>query len=283
MQAAYHEFMLGKNNSGVVTSPIEKSSRVGNNKGSGRKKRFYQPTLRALQGRLEEWKETNQKLEALFRSISNLRDRLHWESECFTNLPRDPSDARITSRQEGNELELRNPSWRDSGYRSTSSQRDSGSALLAEDIHLALDHDLLQHERMLSALRSLLAALAQTVDEIGRRLDEWLLQNLEDQSYQHTSEDRSCATLVEEQNTLELAQNVYSLLASDLYLKQKMATRVFDSCHDGLLGGGNENSPNSSSLQSDPRDVIKKISKELSGSEHKKHVLNLVNKLMNIH
>jgi hypothetical protein len=275
MQAAYHEFMLGKNNSGLAPSPIEKNS--GNNKGSGRKKRFYQPTLRALQGRLEEWKETNQKLEALFRSISNLRDRVHWESEYFTTLPRGPSDEGTMLTQEGKE-----PSWRDSGYRSAFSQRNSGGALSTEDVHLALDHDLLQHERMLSAIRSLLATLAQTVDEIGRRLDEWMLQNLGDQTYHHTSDDRNFATLVEEQNTLQLVQKVYSTLASDLYLKQKMATRVFDSCHDGLLGGGNEISPNSSSWQSDPRDVIKKISKELSGSEHKKHVSNLVNKLMNI-
>ena len=47
-------------------------------------------------------------------------------------------------------------------------------------IRVRQDHDLLRHEQMLTALRRLLASLAQIVDEIGRRLDEWMLQNLID-------------------------------------------------------------------------------------------------------
>jgi hypothetical protein len=89
------------------------------------------------------------------------------------------------------------------------------------------------------------------------------------------------ATQVKEQNTIELAQEVYSLLAVDLYRKQKMATMIFDSCHDGVLGGrDNENIPKKSFFKSDPRDVIKKSFKEMSNPEHRKLVFDLVNKVL---
>ena len=275
MQIAYQEYMLGKSKSDVPTSPTEENHRGDDNNYNDRKKRGYRPILRALQGRLEEWKATNQKLEGVMRSIANLRDRVYWESGCFKNAPSGSSDEQVMCMQQQKEQKQQRPSWRDSGFRSSLSNHNFGSTLLKEDIHLALNHDLLQHERMLSALRSLVAALAQTVDEIGRRLDEWMLQNLMEKNDEFV-------ILVKEQDTLELTQEIYLLLASDLYWKQKMAMRVFDSCHDGVLAGGDD-SPNNSFWKSDPRDVIKKTSKELSKSEHGNLILHLVYKLLTIH
>jgi hypothetical protein len=270
MDITYQEYMLGKSKSGVATSPTEKKHGGDDNNYNDRKKRGYRPILRALQGRLEEWKATNQKLEGVLRSIGNLRDRVYWESG-FLNVPSGSSDERVMCKQQQKEQKEHRPSWRDSGFRSSLSSH----TLLKDDIHLALNHDLLQHERMLSALRSLVASLAQTVDEIGRRLDEWMLQNLMEKNDEFV-------ILVKEQDTLELAQEIYSLLASDLYWKQKMATRVFDSCHDGILAEGDESTTHSFWM-SDPRDVIKKTSKESSKSVHRNLILQLVNKLLIIH
>jgi len=277
IQEAYQEFMLGKSKSDIPTSPTENGHEDLYDNCSIRKKRGYRPILRALQGRLQEWKDTNQKLEGVLRSIANLRDRVYWESGCL-KVSSGATDEIITYTQQQKGQKQQRSSWRDSGFRSSLLNHNIGCTLLKEDIHLALDHDLLQHERMLSALRSLVASLALTVDEIGRRLDEWMLQNLMDQD-DVISEERMFAILVKEQNTFELAQEVYSRLASDLYWKQTMATRVFRSCHDGVLEG-DDSSPNNSFLKSDPRDVIKKTSKELSSSEHKDFTRNLVNKLL---
>lgn len=261
MQSAYMEYMLGKSKGDIPKSPAEKSSSADSNR-SGTKKKGNRPILRALQGRLEEWKDTNSQLEGVLRSIGNLRDRIYWESSA------------LAIQQEEKEQLV----WRESGFRSGFS--NDNTSLLKKDIHLALDHDLLQHERMLSALRSLMASQAQTIDEIGRRLDEWMLQNLMDQN-DYVLEDRMVAMHVKEQNTYELAQELYSFLASDLYWKQNMATRVFESCHDGVLGGTDDNDRSHSLLKSDPRDVIKKSSKEFSKPENKK-VLDLVDKLLAI-
>lgn len=262
MQAAYMEYMVGKSKGGVPKSPGVKSSSADNNR-SGTKKKAHRPILRALQGRLEEWKDTNSKLEGVLRSIGNLRDRIYWESNA------------LAMKQEEDQ-----PVWRGSGFRSGFSDEKSCNSLLKKDIYLALDHDLLQHERMLSAVRSLVASQAQTVDEIGRRLDEWMLQNLMDQN-DYVLEDRMVAMQVREQNTFELTQEVYSFLASDLYWKQNMATRVFESCHDGVLGRTDDNDRSHSLLKSDPRDVIKKSWKEFSKPENKK-ILDLVDKLLAI-
>ena len=262
MQAAYEEFMLGK--SKVPKSPTPVKNYGADKNRSDSKKKGHRPILRALQGRLEEWKDTSQKLEGVLRSISNLRDRIYWESSSLATRHR-------------NELQP----WRQSGFRSSFGNRKSNHVLMKDDIQLALDHDLLQHERMLSGVRSLVASLAQLVDEIGRRLDEWMLQNLIDQS-EHVLDERMLAMQLKEQSTFELAQEVYSLLATDLYQKQKMATRVFDSCHDGVFVGSHEKGETKSLFQSDPRDVIKQTSKELSNPERKNLVLSHVNKLLAI-
>ena len=266
MQAAYQEFMLGKGKAPKSPTPVKNYDAKKHHSDS--KKKGRRPILRALQGRLEEWKETSQKFEGVVRSISNLRDRIYWESSCLAT-------------QFGSDPEQDHPPWRQSGFRSSFANQKSSNALMKEDVQLALDHDLLQHERMLSAVRSLVASLAQTVDEIGRRLDEWMLQTLIDQS-ELVLDERTLATQLKEQNAFELAQEVYSLLASDLYQKQKMATKVFESCHDGVFGGRIENGQSKSFFQSNPRDVIKQTSKELSNPEGKNLVLSLVNKLLEI-
>jgi len=277
MQEAYQEFMLGKSKSGVPTSPKEQNRGNIDNDWSSRKKSGYRPILRALQGRLEEWKDTNYKLEGVLRSIANLRDRVYWESGCLK-----ASSVAIGGRticvQQQQERKQQGSTWRDSGFRSISLNHIGGHTLLNEDIDLALNHDLLQHEKMLSALRSLVASLAQSVDEVGRRLDEWMFQNLMDQNDE--IDEKMFGIIVKEQNTLEIVQEVYSLLASDLYLKQKMATRILDSCHDGLLGIGDENNQSRCYRKVNPRDVIRKTAKELSSTEQKTLIRNLVGKLL---
>ena len=241
MQAAFENFMLGEKNLRVSTSPRKNYHEDVEDSFSIRKKRGYLPNLRALQGRLEEWKGTNQKLEDVLRSIANLRDRIYWESQ---------------------EQQKQRPPWKDSGFRYVLSNQSVCDNLLKEDVRLALNRDILQHERMLSALRSLAASLAQTVDEFGRRLEEWMIQNL---MYENCR--------IEEKKHLELAQEVYLLLASDLYWMQKMAARLFDSYH--------ANDSNSSSIV-DTRNVMKNVLKDFKGSEHKKMVQKFVDSLLYI-
>lgn len=286
MQAAIEFFMLGKSVSGVPPSPQKESPRVSDDNYNNRRKKGYRPILKAYQGRIEEWKDTNRQLEGVVGSIVNLRDRIHWESSRLTVFSVGSEGHTPETNHAQKEEKHRQPSWRDCGFRSSLSRHNSSVALSKEDIHSALNHDLLRHERMLSALRSLLASLAKTVDDIGRRLDEWMIQNLWDQDVGMSEDEKMFAARIKEQKALELAQEVYSLLASDLYRKQKMAIRIFDSCHDGVLERGDSNNASLSNDQffgmSDPRNVIKTASKEFPSLESRDLTWNAVNQLMTI-
>mmetsp|Transcript_26922 Transcript_26922/g.63234 ORF Transcript_26922/g.63234 Transcript_26922/m.63234 type:complete len:278 (-) Transcript_26922:2163-2996(-) len=270
MQIAYQEFMLGKRNSGVPTPPKETYRRTA------KKKSGYRLVLRAVQGRLEEWMEIDQKLEDILRSIANFRDRIYWESHYLGN--QSVSDERSIPVWNQKKATEQRPSWNNYGFRTRSSIHSNNNILYKQDVILALDHDLLQHERMLSALRSLLASLAKIVEEIGRRLDDWMLQNLSDQN-DGVSEETEFKILVKEENMIELAQEVYSRLALDLYMKQKIATQVLDSCHNGLLSG-DDNSPNKRVYMLDSRNVMKLISDGLRRPTNRSLTCILVEKLL---
>lgn len=264
----YQEFMLGKRNSEVPTSPTATGRR------NMKKKSIYRSILRAMQARLEEWKEIDQKLEDVLRSIKNFRDRIYWESDHLTKQS-DVSDERSGFVRHQKKATEQLPSWKDYGFRT----RLSNHICFKEDIRLALDHDLLRHEQMLTALRRLLASLAQIVDEIGRRLDEWMLHNLIDQN-NSVSEETQFSILMKERRTVDLAQEVYSRLALDLYLKQKIATQVFDSCHDGLLGGDVKGSKKHLS-KLDSRNVMKMICDGLRRTTGRRELTrDLVGKLL---
>jgi hypothetical protein len=301
MQAAYQAFMLGNkskktkgNNDKNASTPTKVNTNISHKRTEGNSsssvgRKGYRPILKAFQGRLQEWSDTNKQLKSVLGSIINLRDRIYWESSQLQALS-------VTNDHQ----EEKQPTWKTCGFRyGLSNQGSSSCALHMEDINLALNHDLLQHERMLSVLRSLTALLAQNVDEIGRRLDEWMILNLSDlpppshrqQQQYNVSNDNDESIIAEErlfigwtkeQNVLEDARIVYSFLALDLFRKQKVATDIFDSCHDSILKTiDDDNFSKDSFWKTDPRDVVKKGSKEWSGPDNK-DCLNLVQKLLNV-
>ena len=266
MKAMYQEFMLrGKGGGGgsAATTPSPSSKKSSSHSKSKNKKfhtspyrkKGYKPILKAVQGRLEEWKENNHRLEQVMDSIINLRDRIGWESK-QVNI--------ITSSRE-----VDNPNsnlWRGSGFRSASSfSVGSTSYLLLEDVELALDHDLLQHERMLTALRALVSSLAQALDALGRRLDEWLLQDILEGSQR------------EEKELLEEVQLIYTLAAQEVCQKQILVQKLLDTNHDGVVDENSEQVY----LTGKPRDVMKHSVKE-GNRTIKLHLDSLVNKILSV-
>lgn len=202
---AYQEFMLrGKYGGGEATAPSTPIGRTPQNdsSSSGKKRgKNEMVVFRAFQGRLQEWKDLDSQLDAVLGSIANLRDRIWWETKHLDHLA------------------ISKP-WESLCFRSTSR---FASYLHSDDVELALSHDLLQHERMLSTSRTLMASMAQTQDGMGRRLDEWMMMQL----------DYPLSELG--YSSLEQAQSLYVFLAAELYRKQELVKKVLDSCHDGLV------------------------------------------------
>lgn len=197
-QETFQAFMLAgkgaRDNHGA--SPASHSE-VTPRKGAGSK--ALSPVLKAFQGRLNEWKENDDQLRAVLDSISNLRDRILWESHELQRT----LDARHLK------------PWQGKGKNSVPSK------LTSEDITLAQTHDLLQHEKMLIAARGLIANQAKIQDAMSRRLDE--LMRLQTPGFEKVH-SRSVQ-----------AQDIYQFCASELLRKQDLIHQVMISSHDGLV------------------------------------------------
>jgi len=212
-QQSFQDFMLGgrRGNAGPP-SPLPgrntpTPSKKNNNKKTSRQN--YGPTLKAFQGRVQEWKDLDDQLYQVLNSIVNLRNRIWWETKSLRKNRKSSSKP-----------------WHGSGYR----QHYDGysSCLVTGDIQMAISHDLLQHEKMLSAARMLISSMAQVQDSIGRRLDELYQLLLEDSSVGSSSS--SSTTRI-----LHQAQEIYLLLGAELYRKQLLVSTTLESCDDGLL------------------------------------------------
>jgi hypothetical protein len=110
------------------------------------------------------------------------------------------------------------------------------TALPGDDLELALSHDLLQHERMLSGARKLIHSLGEAQDALGRRLDELLWHHMD--TYRLLDDSitpegslafEGAAVKVDE------CQQLYSQTSRELYRKQHLAVQVLDSVQDTLL------------------------------------------------
>jgi hypothetical protein len=136
---------------------------------------------KAFQGTLErDWLEMHQQLGRVMESVSNVRQCLYWE------------------------------------YRALD---DGAGHLLPQDVELAFQHDLKQHEALLAGARSLLASLNQAQEALGRRLEE-AMRNDTNQIYE--------------------MEHIYTCLAAELYRKQSLVMNVLESTHSGLFSNTNE-------------------------------------------
>lgn len=272
LTTAFQQFMLqGKGSapmSPLVATSLSSSSKKkkrqsqtstgtprggSNNICSPTAKKSLQPILRAFQGRLDDWNYADTQLQTVLHSIWNLRSRLAWESK------------QLQQELEQTQQQQQQSSWQGCGFHN--SRASCSSFLLPKDVHMALDHDVLQHERMLSALRKLMASLAQALEALGRRLDEWtmLLMAMVEEEDEGTRLEAQEALLL----LLEDAQQLYHLLAQELYCKQTAAQKVLDSSiHDEILfsdpnaaaddGGGKTTTTTA------PREIAKRAWKEWS-------------------
>ena len=214
-QQSFQDFMLGGRGKAGPPTPLpvgrntptpSKKKKNNNNKKTTRQN--YGPTLKAFQGRVQEWKDLDDQLYQVLNSIVNLRNRIWWETKSL--------------RKKSNKSSSK--PWHSSGYR----RHNDSSCLVAGDIQMALSHDLLQHEKMLSATRMLISSMAQVQDGMGRRLDE-LYQLLLEDSVGSSSSSSTTTTI------LHQVQEIYLLLGAELYRKQLLVSKTVESCNDGLL------------------------------------------------
>jgi hypothetical protein len=208
------------------------------------------PIFKAFQGRIRDWDDANEQSGLVLGSIRHLRDRIGWESDHLRNVG---GAAPSSSSSSSSSTE---PPWNGWGFRESAS---SNYAIQVDDVELALHHDLLQHERMLGALRGLLSSMALATDAMGRRLDEWMIARLQ-------SDGDGGGAAPPPGATMEAAQGVYSFLSEELYRKQVLVQEVLDSCHDGLVDPESKDTYR----RGDPRQVAGNACKEWPPKDNEK-------------
>jgi hypothetical protein len=171
----------------------------------------------------QDWLETDDTAHQVMHSVANLRERL-WHTSQLLLLE---TTKACNKEPNGNTAGIL---WKQCGYRGGSGGCASSSELCfltVDDLQMALDHDLQQHERMLVNLRRLLSATGLAQEALGRRLDEWYRLSL---------------LLSEEQQqqpqglSLDDCHNLFTATANELYRKQMLAAQVLESsASDDLL------------------------------------------------
>mmetsp|Transcript_57901 Transcript_57901/g.141471 ORF Transcript_57901/g.141471 Transcript_57901/m.141471 type:complete len:322 (+) Transcript_57901:96-1061(+) len=261
LQAEYEAFMLGGKNE-TTSTPTSTSTKQQQNR---QKKKSHQPgtpnsndnydrdirsIFKSYQGRLKEWLENDELVLEILGSISHLRERFRWESKEIMSS----SGEKVQTNNDGGvdgceDYDVCNVStergWKNYGFRSsmatttgTNRRNDptkspnKTSVLLRQDVELALDHNVLQHEIMMRGLRSVLRLTGQNIDAIGRRLDEWMMAIYHEEQQHH---GYSSQRLMKWKHQLESAQALFVSLSKDLFWKQKALEQILSSYHDGLL------------------------------------------------
>jgi hypothetical protein len=191
---------------------------------NSKRKHHTSSILSAFVRTMQQWLDTDEDAERVAALLANLRLRL-WHTSTMLLQHQHHRSTKLNDNDDddhhGNQ------------YRLFSSTSSSPSSLMTQDdLQLALDHDLVQHEHALAQLRKLLAAVGETQDALGRRLDELyrhvLLQqgstNREDCMPMVTT---AAAAAESSLLTLNECQAMVHATARELYRKQTLAERVF--------------------------------------------------------
>lgn len=211
---------------------------------------------RAFAKCLAEWVEEDETAHQILGSIANLRERI-WYTSRLANRLRETNNTNQTSNNNNNAPQSNHGDWTQFGYRRTignNSYRNEGTIededteWTAQDLGMALDHGLRQHERMLAELRSTMALLGSTQDALGRRLDEYYNNQYTSTSssfVRGTPGEAQCTSLASSGGdtarpkpivSLETCSTLFVATSKELYRKQMLVEQVIQSSvTDSLL------------------------------------------------
>eukprot|EP01083_Nonionella_stella_P155830 503957_1 len=102
-----------------------------------------------------------------------------------------------------------------------------------EDADLALSHDLLQHEKMMSAIRSLFANLSECQEAMHRILDEVMKHHHECIEVFDWSD--LTVSFYKSSSLEELLNDFVAMLSLELYRKQSLVHLLLGAVEDDLL------------------------------------------------
>lgn len=176
-----------------------------------------------------QWMDIDDQALEVIQSISGIRHRL-------------PITMKLLKRYEDAIENIHRCDWKYQSYNQhlTSPSMQSESSLLhKEDVELALSHDLLQHEKMMQALRNLFANLSEMQEALSRTLDEIMKHHLDQESqivhYQLNSSVQPMKSYLESASLVNLTTELFGMLSMELFRKQNMVQWIVKSADDGIF------------------------------------------------
>ena len=208
MQSDFQAFMLGKKSPKTPKEERHMSPKPSPSpKADANRKKLLRQCHQAVEafvGLLQrDWLEVDDNLALVVQSIAHLRERCWKEATML-------------------ECEYETPTF-----------KSPTNFLTKEDVELALAHDLKKHEKALIGLRKLLSSLQQAQEGLGRRLESIMLVSLEqDDVLSSSTQDEGTAKAL---SKMKACEELFPLLASELYRKQQYAEELFESANDEVL------------------------------------------------
>lgn len=169
-----------------------------------------------------KWLDIDDQLSEVLFSIEDIRKRL-------------PTEMKLLSRFE-----------RSRESRATQERPHGVGFLLEEDVQLALSHDLLQHEKMSVLLRRLISDLAESLQMMGRQLDNALQHYFSvlfflsesgknDIETRPSRDETSTSSVISALTLVDDMRDLFNMLSRELFRKQCLSMLVLDSLNDNIL------------------------------------------------
>lgn len=208
---------------------------------------FFQKIGRVIQ---EEWLDIDDQAYQVVEAIKGIRNRLPRAVRLLGRM-RDVVQKDEWARHGFNQVFVGSIDKRGSDFISAfgscgSNGIDSYDSIQEQDIELALSHDLVQHEKMMEALRGLFANLSKCHEALLRNLDEMTKHHLEcmdefggmDVVGLDSNRDGGGDTGIGLQKVLPLVglmNDAMAMLSLELYRKQCLVHMILETSKDELI------------------------------------------------
>lgn len=219
LNSSSHEEVIGKLQNEQMTIQNKKLQILKN-----AQKKYWQIFNTFCNTVQREWMGIDDNLQDVLHSIANIRGRIPMESEI------------LLSRLNNNETR----EWVGFGYNGPTTA--CGGFLTTQDVTLAMSHDLLQHEKMMSGVRTLLAAMSDAQEKLGRQLNDVMQHHLDTTMMLHEvgvdlNTDSFSSSIMSAMCLVDDMNEMHSVLAMELYRKQNLALKVLQTSNDDIFGG----------------------------------------------
>ena len=201
----------------------------------------------------EEWLDLDDQAYQVVQALEGIRTRLPMHARLLKLFQQDRHEhgVGVDTTSNDNDADVDGKCWKNHGFHHNIRNKNTkaNACLSGEDVQNALSHDMIQHEKMLAALRGLFANLSECHEMILRSLDEITKYHLDFlEEFRNNNVELKLELELELEVKVEfepsflkasgsvgIMRDVIAMLSNELYRKQCMVHMILDSVEDELM------------------------------------------------